>query len=62
MEESAFHAAKIAEEDGGQERGGKDKIWPLGKLERAMDMPAIWYLPCQWSDTAGVGGRNPQWK
>ena len=41
MEASASHAAKIAEEDGGHEIGGNDKICPFGRFESAMDMPAI---------------------
>jgi hypothetical protein len=50
MDERVSHAARRADEDGGQEIGGKDRIWPLGKFESAMDMPAIWYLFSQWSE------------
>jgi len=41
MDARVFQAEKRADEDGGQERGGKDKIWPFGKFESAMEMPAI---------------------
>jgi hypothetical protein len=39
--ERVFHAAKMAEDDGGQERGGNDRIWPFGRPDKAMDIPAI---------------------
>jgi len=41
IEESVFHAVNILEEDGGHDKGGKERIWPFGKLERAMEMPAM---------------------
>ena len=34
-------ALKIEEEDGGHDSGGNDSIWPFGRLERAIEMPAI---------------------
>ena len=37
----------MAEEDGGHESGGNDRIWPFGRFERATEMPAMWYLLCQ---------------
>lgn len=48
MDERVSHSARRADEDGGQDNGGKDRIWPFGKFESAMDMPAIWYLFSQW--------------
>jgi len=39
-----FQAEKMVEEDGGHARGGKERIWPFGRLERAMEIPAMWYL------------------
>jgi hypothetical protein len=39
--ERVFQAEKMAEDDGGQERGGNDRIWPLGRPDKAMDIPAI---------------------
>jgi hypothetical protein len=46
IEESVFQAANIEEEDGGHVDGGNERIWPFGRLERAMEMPAMWYLEC----------------
>ncbi len=39
--ERVSQAAKIDDEDGGQARGGKERIDPFGRLERATEMPAI---------------------
>jgi hypothetical protein len=41
IEDSVFQAVKIEEEDGGQDRGGKERIFPFGRLERAIDIPAM---------------------
>lgn len=45
MSESVFHAEKMEEEDGGHDIGGNDKIWPFGRFDRAIEIPAMWYLP-----------------
>jgi hypothetical protein len=44
IDERAFQAEKIAEEDGGHGSGGNDKILPFGRFESAIEMPAMWYL------------------
>jgi hypothetical protein len=44
IEESVFHAVNIEEDEGGHERGGKESILPFGRLESAIEMPAMWYL------------------
>jgi hypothetical protein len=41
IEASVFHAVNILEEDGGHDNGGKERIWPFGKFERAIEMPAM---------------------
>lgn len=41
MSERAFQAENIEDEDGGQESGGKDNIWPFGRLESATEIPAM---------------------
>ena len=38
---SVFQAVKILEVDGGQYNVGNDNISPLGKFERAMEIPAM---------------------
>jgi len=41
ISDRVFHAEKMDDEEGGHESGGKDSICPLGRLESAIDMPAI---------------------
>jgi hypothetical protein len=41
MSPRVLNAVKIAEEDGGQYRGGNERTWPLGRPDNAMDIPAI---------------------
>jgi len=33
--------------EGGHNNGGNDKIWPFGRPDSAMEIPAMWYLECQ---------------
>lgn len=42
--ERVSHAAKRDDEEGGQDKGGKERIPPLGRPDNAMEIPAIWYL------------------
>lgn len=39
--ESVSQAEKMVDEDGGHDSGGKERIWPFGRLERAMEIPAM---------------------
>jgi hypothetical protein len=34
----------MVEEEGGHDSGGKERICPFGRLERAIEIPAMWYL------------------
>lgn len=36
-----FQAEKIVDEEGGHKSGAKDKMPPVGRLARAIDIPAI---------------------
>lgn len=51
IDERVSQAEKIADEDGGHESGGNDKILPFGRFERAIEMPAMWYLLSQTRTT-----------
>jgi hypothetical protein len=46
IEESVFQAANIVDAAGGHNNGGKDNIWPFGRPESAIEIPAMWYLAC----------------
>jgi len=37
-----FQALNIADGASGKDSGGKDRIRPLGKPDRATEIPAIW--------------------
>jgi hypothetical protein len=41
IEARVFHDEKIVDEDGGHDKGGKDNICPLGRLESATEIPAM---------------------
>lgn len=41
MAASTLNAMKMAEDDGGQDRGGNERTWPLGRPDNAIDMPAM---------------------
>jgi len=44
MDSRVFQAVNNDDAEGGHDIGGNDRTVPFGKLERAMEIPAIWYL------------------
>jgi hypothetical protein len=60
IEERVLQAEKIVDEDGGHDSGGNERTFPFGRFDRAMEMPAMWYLLGQIC--YGSGTDNLQWE